>query len=201
MTPREESVAFLLPRGSVVGTLSNIENSIKQIEKPLTNDQKREKVLSELKISENELLSTTQKTQLENLLTKYLDVFSEHKFDLGETDILEAEIRTVDEIPISEPPRRPPIHLLPQAREEIDQLLKYGIIEPSQSPYSAPTVIVMKKQRLGNEPGNEPGKTPIRICFDWRSLNKKTKAFTSSLPALDTVIHQIGGNRIYSSLD
>lgn len=139
------------------------------------NDQKREKVLSELKISENELLSTTQKTQLENLITKYLNVFSEHKFDLGETDILGAEIRTVDEIPISEPPRRPPIHLLPQAREEIDQLLKYGIIEPSQSPYSAPTVIVMKKQRPGNEPGNEPEKTPIRICFDWRSLNKKRK--------------------------
>ena len=28
MTPREESVEFLLPRGSVIGTLSNIENSL-----------------------------------------------------------------------------------------------------------------------------------------------------------------------------
>ena len=39
------------------------------------------------------------------------------------------------------------------------------------------------------------------MCFDWRSLNKKTKAFASSIPALDTVVSRIGGNRIYTSLD
>ena len=150
-----------------------------------------------LKISENELLSAPQKTRLENLITKYRDVLSAHKFDLEETDILEAEINLEDEIPVVEPPRRPPIHFVPQVREESDQLLKYGVIEPSQSPYSAPTVIVMKKQITGND----QGKTPVRICFDWQSLNKKTKAFTSSLPALDTVVSQIGGNRIYTSLD
>ena len=151
--------------------MSNIENSIKQIEKPLTNDQKREKVLSELKISENELLSAAQKILLENLITKYLDVFSAHKFDFGETDILEAKINLTDEIPVAEPPRRPPIHLLPQVREEIDQLLKYGVIEPSQSPYSAPTVIAMKKQI----PGNDQEKTLLEFVLTGEVSTRKRR--------------------------
>ena len=134
MSPTEDCVEYLLPRGSVIGTLSHIDQSINQIQKPLTNDQKRGKIITELKIQNNELLSATQKKELENLVSKYLDVFSAYKFNIGETDILEAEINLTDGTPVAEPLRRPPIHLLPHVKEGIEQLLKYNVIEPSQSP-------------------------------------------------------------------
>ena len=111
MSPTEDCVEYLLPRGSVIGTLSHIDQSINQIQKPLTKDQKRGKIITELKIQNNELLSATQKKELENLVSKYLDVSSAYKFNIGETDILEAEINLTDGTPVAEPLRRPPIQI------------------------------------------------------------------------------------------
>ena len=68
-------------------------------------------------------------------------------------------------------------------------MLKDGIIEESSSPWLAPTVFVRKK--TGD----------IRICVDYRELNKRTvkDAYPLSLP--DEVQDKLAGSVIFSNLD
>ena len=72
------------------------------------------------------------------------------------------EIKLKDDIPVSSPPCR----IAYSQRQEIDRQIKSlsdkGFIEPSQSPYGSPIIPVRK-------PNGQ-----IRICVDYRALNKKT---------------------------
>jgi hypothetical protein len=68
-------------------------------------------------------------------------------------------------------------------------MLKDEIIVPSQSPLSAPLVIVPKKD------GND------RICVDFRNLNKVTKADAYPMPRIDEALDALGNAKFVSSLD
>ena len=61
-------------------------------------------------------------------------------------------------------------------REELDKLLKNGSIEPSLSPYGAPVIFVKKKD----------GK--LRMCIDYRALNKLTIKNQFPIPLIDDLI-------------
>jgi hypothetical protein len=49
-----------------------------------------------------------------------------------------------------------------QVKEEVDKMLKAGIVESSDSPYAAPVVLVRKKDNT------------IRFWVDFRALNSET---------------------------
>ena len=55
------------------------------------------------------------------------------------------KIKIKDETPIKEPLRRIPLFKRHIVEEEINNLKEKGLIEKSESPYSAPTVLVLKK--------------------------------------------------------
>ena len=57
-------------------------------------------------------------------------------------------------------------------KEEIQNLLERGMISKSKSPWASPVVIVDKK-------GGQ-----LRMCVDFRPLNKVTKADAYSLPRI-----------------
>ena len=90
---------------------------------------------------------------------------------------------------IVEPYRRPPVHLLPMVAQEIEHLLDAGVIRESQSPFNTATVIVKKPDGS------------VRLCIDYRSLNKHTIAVTAPLPPLDMITSQVGGKKFYSKMD
>jgi hypothetical protein len=71
--------------------------------------------------------------QLEELIEKYRDVFTERDKPLGQTDLVQHRIHTGDEIPIKQRPRREPIGMQGAVKEELDKTLKAGVIEPSNS--------------------------------------------------------------------
>ena len=63
------------------------------------------------------------------------------------------------------------------------------LIEPSTSPWSAPAIMVPKKN----------GK--LRLCVDYRRLNKKTIPDSQPLPHIGDSLDALGGAKWFSTLD
>ena len=68
-------------------------------------------------------------------------------------------------------------------------MLKQHIITVSSSPWMAPTVFIPKK--LGE----------LRICIDYRQLNKQTVQDAYPLPLLDEVQDRLAGSTVFTTLD
>ena len=187
---KDPQIQLYLPTGFTLGSLYNIDHLVNTILKKLSPEEKKLKVFKELKIDQNTSIDPETKQRLTNLVCEFLDVVSENKFDLGETDLLEAEINLDNgDQPIVEPYRRPPVHLLPMVAKEIEDLLEAGVIRESQSPFNTATVIVKKPDGS------------VRLCIDYRSLKKHTISVTAPLPPLDMITSQVGGKKFYSKMD
>ena len=68
-------------------------------------------------------------------------------------------------------------------------MLADGIIQPSASPWSAPVVMVPKKD----------GK--LRFCIDYRKLNAVTKRDQYPLPRIDDLLNATENAKYYTALD
>eukprot|EP00731_Ephydatia_muelleri_P032784 Em0024g328a len=133
-------------------------------------------------------LSNSEKELLFVLLMEYADVFSFHS-DLGRTNLTKHHIDTGDSQPIHQLPRR----VSPARRQEVRQLLtemlKNDIIQPSNSPWSSPIILVRKRD----------GST--RFCIDYRKVNYVTRKDAYPLPRVDDILDTIGGSKWFSTLD
>ena len=131
------------------------------------------------------------RSQLENLLLQYHDVFALVDEELGETDVVSHAIDTGTSPPVQSTPRRLPYALRKELEEEMDTLLRTGCIEPSTSPYSSPLVLVRKKSG------------GLRVCVDYRALNQNTVADRYPIPRVDELVDMVGKQhaRVFSSLD
>ncbi len=186
----DQNAELYIPAGTVVGKLKPVDSIVNNVQQVLTPEQKKILVFSKLKIDDNTNMSQPQKQQMKDLVSEFIDVFSENKFDIGYTDMMEAEIKLNNgDEPIFQPYRRAPIHLLPKVSEEIEKLLELGVIKESQSPFNTATVIVKKPDGS------------VRIAVDYRALNKATVSITAPLPPIDMVTAQVGGKKFYSKMD
>ena len=77
--------------------------------------------------------------------------------------------------PVKIPTRHVPAHFKEEMETQIQSMLDNNIIEPSNSPWMPPAVFVKKK--TGD----------IRLCIDYRALNKRTTHDTYLLPLPDEV--------------
>lgn len=73
--------------------------------------------------------------------------------------------------------------------ETIDDLLRKGIIRPSNSPFAFNVVPVPKKDGTR------------RVCIDYRPLNKKMIRDSFPLPIIDDCLERMEGMQYFSSLD
>jgi len=101
----------------------------------------------------------------------------------------EFKIETGDHKPIRIRPRPHSPVELKGIKEFLDKYLAAGVIQASQSPWSAPLVLVKK-------PTGE-----WRICVDYRALNNITTKDAYPLPRIDDSYLQLQGAKYFTSLD
>ncbi|KAI3753681.1 hypothetical protein L2E82_25742 [Cichorium intybus] len=99
----------------------------------------------------------------------------------------------IDVIPGAKPVARPPYRLAPSEMEELkrqlQELLELGFIRPSSSPWGAPILFVKKKDGS------------MRMCIDYRELNKITIKNRYPLPRIDDLFDQLHGATYFSKID
>ena len=91
------------------------------------------------------------------------------------------------------PPSRPTYRLSPaeldELRKQLADLETHGFIQPSKSPFGAPVLFVKKK-------GGE-----LRMCIDYRALNKITIKNKYPLPRVDELFDRLHGAQYFSKID
>lgn len=95
--------------------------------------------------------------------------------------------------PTADPPVRPVIRMsiaeLDELKKQLTELLKKGFISPSTSPYGAPVLFVKKKDGS------------LRMCVDYRGLNRITRKNRHPLPRIDELIDRFRTAKVFSKLD
>ncbi|XP_039862407.1 uncharacterized protein LOC120718122 [Simochromis diagramma] len=91
--------------------------------------------------------------------------------------------------PIRQRPYRVPQHLVDKLRQEVEQMLELGVIEPSCSEWCSPVVIIFKKDGS------------LRICIDFRKLNAISEFDAYPMPRIEDLLEKIGAARYITTLD
>ncbi|KAI3796222.1 hypothetical protein L1987_38888 [Smallanthus sonchifolius] len=99
----------------------------------------------------------------------------------------------IDLVPGAQPVAKAPYRLAPLEMKELmlqlEELLDRGFIRPSISPWGAPVLFVKKKDGA------------MRMCIDYRELNKRTVKNKYPLPRIDDLFDQLQGARWFSKID
>lgn len=102
---------------------------------------------------------------------------------------VEAVITLKTEQPVSFRPRRLAFSDKEKLRDILDCLMKENIIRPSNSPYASPIVLVRKKNG------------EIRLCVDYREINKITVRDNFPVPLIDDYLDQLRDKVYFTKLD
>lgn len=73
---------------------------------------------------------------------------------------------------------------------ELDEMLKLGVVEKSNSPWASPIVLVRKK-----------GSDKFRFCVDYRKLNSVTVRDSYPLPLVSDILDKLNNAHYLTSLD
>ena len=88
--------------------------------------------------------------------------------------------------PISIPPYRMAPTELKELKDQLQDLLSKVFIRPSVSPWGAPVLFVKKKDGT------------MRMCIDYRQLNKVKVKNKYPLPRIDDLFDQLQGASLFS---
>jgi hypothetical protein len=126
-------------------------------------------------------LDENQQECLDSFLREQLTVCGKGK---GRTELGEHVINTGKAPPLKQ--RYYPVTPIVQEaiNTQVDEMLKEGVIEPSNSPWSSPIVLVKKAN----------GK--FRFCLDFRKLNEVTKRDSYPLPYIDAILGRLRGTLV-----
>jgi hypothetical protein len=80
-------------------------------------------------------------------------------------------------------------HKKDEIETQISELLRNGMIQPSNSPFAYPIILARKK--TGD----------WRLCVDYRRLNALTVKNKYPLPVIDELLDEVQGAKWFSSLD
>lgn len=139
-------------------------------------------------ITPYENLDDSQRLIVDNIVDQFRDISLEHK-GLGRTSVISHKIDTGDAAPI----RQRYYRMSPEKQriltQEVDEMLSLDVVEPCESAWSSPVLIVYKKN-------GQP-----RFCLDSRKLNSVTKHDAYSLPYITEILDNLRDAKFLSSID
>jgi hypothetical protein len=92
-------------------------------------------------------------------------------------------------VPVSRTPYRMSMPELVELKLQLKEMMDKGYIRPSMSPWGAPVMFVKKKDGT------------LRLCIDYRQLNKVTIKNKYPFPRIDDLFDQLGGASVFSKID
>ena len=124
------------------------------------------------------------------VVNEFEDVFSEELPGLPPEREIEFEIELLPGVsPISQAPYRMGPVELKELKVQLQELLDKGFVRPSFSPWGAPVLFVKKKDGS------------MRLCIDYRQLNKVTVRNKYPLPRIEDFFDQLQGATVFSKID
>jgi hypothetical protein len=123
-------------------------------------------------------------------LREYRDVFLEEVVGLPPRRDIDFSIElALGEVPVSRTPYRMSTPEVVELKLQLKEIMDKGYIRPNVSPWGAPVLLVKKKDGT------------LRLCIDYRQLNKVTIKNKYPLPRIDDLFDQLGGASIFSKID
>ena len=127
---------------------------------------------------------------LPRVVCEYVDVFPDELPGLPPQRVVDFGIELhPDTSPISMTPHRMAPVELQELRVQLQELLDKGFIRPSTSPWGTSVLFTKKKDKT------------LRLCIDYRQLNKVTIKNRYPLPRIDDLFDQLREARVYSKID
>lgn len=105
------------------------------------------------------------------------------------TNLERCQIKVTEPKPVFVRPRPIPHAMVKTVEEEIDEMLKLGVIEPANSPYNSPIVLVKKKQGT------------YRFCCDLRGVNNVVVFDAEPITDVEHLFQSLGKAKYFTKLD
>lgn len=141
-------------------------------------------------------LNEKQRAGLKALLDEYPKVLQSKDLPDGDPPVRKGFIKShkIDLLPsMPKPPCRNTYRLTLEEREDLKsqltRMLEKGHIQPSKSPFGAPVLFAKKPDGS------------LRLCTDYRELNKYTVKNAAPLPRIDEILDSLAGARFFSTMD
>ena len=134
-------------------------------------------------------LTKDQKDYVKQMLFEERDCFISGEQDVGCVKDLQMNITLSNPTPVQQNYITVPRLLYSGLKHYIENLPNRGFIKNSRSPYSSSCVIVRKK-------GGS-----IRLCIDYRELNKKTVMDRHPIPRIQDTLDSLAGKKWFLTID
>ena len=146
-------------------------------------DKNIEVVKSEMKLKKDQM------EQFNKTIKKMVELFAYDLSDLKTCNVGKHVIRTIECPPVFTPPYRKSQQERQQIKDEVEIMLKLGIIEKSSSPWNSPVIIVPKKDGTR------------RFVVDFRNVNSVIKNEIWPMPRIEDILDRLSGSKYFSVLD
>ena len=129
--------------------------------------------------------------EIQELIKEYKDVFPE-KLPSGLPPKRSCEFH-IDLKTDAQPQKKGLYRMSPgelkELKVQLEDLVEHGFIRPSTSPWGAPVLFVNKKDGA------------LRMCVDYRALNRFTIKNSYPLPRIDDIFDQLDGANYFTKID
>ena len=176
---------------AVEGTVGVLGHQATETLTPGELQERRDFLSQQLELDNNMLLSPQQRERVLNIFLDNFDSVSVNGEDFGSSDLITFNIQTVPGA-VPHKAKCRPLNPFQEAdlQRQLDEWIRAGVIEPSNSEWCAAMVPCKKK-----------GTDKLRWSIDFRPLNDVTIKDTYPLPNIETNIDKLRGAAIFSSLD
>ena len=185
LNPREQLV--VLKKGEFIARIARTQRECSRRFRELSPEDKE--TLWNMVSEVGDHTSLIEKEQVFSLLVAYGDDFSFHDSDVSHISATEHRIETGNTSPVRCTPRRIPHAWKEEVRKLLRVMLERGVIQPSDSPWCSPIVLVRKQDGL------------VRFCVDYRKVNAITRKDAYPLPRIHETLDTLARSRLFTTLD